>query len=573
MIVFTLTSASQNKPIPPPRGFDSLDTPAAQKKSLPTIDLPEVVIMGAENISFAASQKNMLELYRSDVFTNRSGVGLRENYKANQAPSLAQRLVQPMIGSSFDGLVKIGYGRFVSPYVEGWYSKKLEKGDFAAHVLYNRNDDVPTYPGFNRLGVDLAGGSYFASDAPPLLSRSRVQGDVHFSYNNYPHFSFLYESGKPPYTAQWLYDRSTYLIGYGATIISRNNPFIDYRAGIFVEHTRIHENFHPSFMPPDTSVSSTENLFGITISAAKELSSILFTSQLKSVFYLNTTSGEYPNSPLYTNLGGAGEYWVRDRFKLRAAINMFLFRGSSTAASFRIYPSLRTDYFITAQWNAFLNFEPDVVRNSLRRLLLTQPYINYIPSIEHENIPFKLQAGVRFDDPAFFDVLAYMEFLKADNYIQFVRSAPSAYPWVNPLERWDVEYGDNPKIFSLNIAAVKKFSVDDRIDVTFVARNSYHGYTDTQLAYLPNYQIKALYRHSFSFPLSLEANMNLVGKRYISGKTFPGFVLFGLEAEYAFAKQFAAFFQITNLINQKFKNWDGYQARPFYIMAGFAVQF
>ena len=98
MLFFAAALFAQENPPAPPAPADSGAAKRISAHPLPAIDLPEFVIMGSEKVSFAQSHKQLIELYRSERFTQRTAVGTREMNISTETPTSTATLLRLSFG-------------------------------------------------------------------------------------------------------------------------------------------------------------------------------------------------------------------------------------------------------------------------------------------------------------------------------------------------------------------------------------------------------------------------------------------------------------------------------------------
>ena len=553
---------------------DSLHTKPAQMKSVPAFDRPDFVIMGNEKVSTA--QKNLLNLYNSEAFTERSGVGSRETSPSVYAAPQTHSLLTPLQGAEFNGYAKAGIGRFNSPYAEVWYGRKFPLGDITADVFYQNNKKFESYPGNTTAGFNIAGGSYIFSDAAALFARSKVQGNFAFTYNDFPFAAWSLSQPAAPDQNSWGWYRTIKLIRYGGEMISRDNALFDYQAGLNAEHSIINHRNRLSLTDPDYP-SAVENIFSLSVNAGKQWSSYYFSGSFKASAYAfsNEASAYNKVAPFYLTASGYAQKKLSDKLDAKAGIEAFIYRGSWGVIQFRFFPSITLGYLLDPDWDAFLKFSPRVVQTSLSSLIDVDPFV-YYPALQHQENRIDLQIGGRYDDKSSLHGMIFFDYLLAYNY--------PAYSWFDQRSPADITpilthpyYESASEIISLHATGSKYFSPLDEVQLTAVIRTSKNEDTKNQLTYLPAFELQTIYTRRFAFPLTLRGHVILADKRlylrYSTDKSLSGYVSVSAEAEYSFTRQFGAFIRITNLFNQQYSDWYGYNAQPFFVMIGLSANF
>lgn len=186
----------------------------------------------------------------------------------------------------------------------------------------------------------------------------------------------------------------------------------------------------------------------------------------------------------------------------------------------------------------------------------------------------RIQAGMRYDDKATFSIQSQIEYLRAYNYPQFV--------WFTVINDFDYHpalnhayYGGQTEILSVNISASKRITEFDEVDGFITLHSSKNTEANKSVTYLPNSVMKAMYKRTFTFPLTVQAQLLIVGERstalFSSQRDLSSYVGFGIDAEYRLMKQLTVFLRATNLFDQHYEDWIGYDGRPLFMLAGFSI--
>lgn len=554
---------------------DSTDFAKKNKHLFPPIDPPE--ILNPEfptNITLPPAKAWYEVIQRSSKL---HGTLPSSALDGNSNDRLFQKtLLAPPARSHYNGFIQAGVGSDASPLLHLHYARELPQGDVATRLWYEQSKSRGNYPGFNDFHMTLAGGTFFSPDANPLWRKSRIEAHASLDLQSYPY-------GKPPSSAknfpfqwEWLYDRSNLFVDYGVAIHSRENSLIDYTFALTVTHTKISDSAYAHELANYNHRSSLENIYKGQITVRKELQEVLFEGGIDLQLYSQATDWYAPSSPLFFATHVSAQKAWSERLSLKAKLTAYVFHGTDGKDFTRFYPSLSSWYILNEEWKAFISFYPDVSPQSVERQLRKHPFIfrasHAIPEIMHEDIPIRFRIGAAYDNPALCSGEVSLEYLKANSFAQIGRAFSPDF-LMNPIEVWYTRYDGDPKILTMNIYG--KMMLGEHQDVTLDCkiRQSYQGYSEKAIPYLPVYELRASLHSSFEFPLQLYSSFELIGRRFgetrepydLRSFTMPAYLLIGVRAEYDYLDRFQASLSVSNLLDQRYERWDGYDARDIYL--------
>ncbi len=555
-------AAAQEKPVPPPKEFKP--ETAEAKKSLPSLNLPEYVITGADVIAFSGYSKEELAVADPASFSKRAGRGTRESWYGDPRP--VKDLISPseIYGNKYTSLLRVGFGSFSTPYLEAWYNNSFTKADINAHTVIEKSDGHVDDAGYSRFAFDINGGSWFPSNDAPLIARSRIEGKIAYRYHDYG----LYANAIPLSEKQFEFDRTTNELDFGVGLVSRENALFDYSARLFGEHTSMDDRL--SVHAADTALfdfDAQEFTIGTNISVATQAGELpLRGTLLAAVSDAGSTPGS-EDTPGFFQLRGESEYWFRPDLMLRFGAMLFSLANSDGTGSTSAYPTLYGEYYFDNEMRVFLGYTPSVDRNSIRRLIGINPYLTVCPVVRHQETPVAFQLGLAYDVRKGLALSAYVDYRETDNYPAFVRLP-------QPLnQQWDVDYSGTSKIFSLHAETEVRVSNVATAAGEFIVRSSENSLTGASVVYLPNYEFSFVYTHRFPFGLRLLGSLKVLGDRRADEEDLGTLLYIGGEAQYWIIENVGAFLRVSNIIDQTYQLWQGYDQAPLFLMAGIQARF
>ena len=308
----------------------------------------------------------------------------------------------------------------------------------------------------------------------------------------------------------------------------------------------------------------------------KELQEVLFEGGIDLHLYSQATDRFAPSSPLYFATHVSAQKALSERLTLKAKFTAYVFNGTDGKSFTRLYPSLYSWYTLNEKWKAFISFIPEVSPQSVERQMRMHPFLFHVfystPEIVHEDIPIRMRIGAAFDDPALFSGEVSLEYMKANSFAQIGRAFSQDF-LLNPIEAWYTRFDGDPKILTLNINGKKSLDENQDVNLDCIIRQSYQGYSEKEIPYLPIYELRVSHHYAFEFPLHLYSSLELIGRRYAETRepsylrsfTMPAYLRLGVRAEYDYLDRYRASFRVSNLLNQRFESWDGYDARGIYL--------
>jgi hypothetical protein len=559
-LIFGLSSFALNaqvKPTPPPKVFKP-ETQNA-RKSLPSLNLPEYIITGSDVIVYSGYTKENLTLADEEAFSRRVGRGSRESWYGDPEP-IADLLSPSVIyGNQHTILGRAGFGSFSTPYFEGWYNEHYANGDLNAHAQYISSDGHVPEADYKNFVLDLNGGSWLASDLHPIVARSRVQANMSYGYKDYGLYANTARRSRPSLD----FRRSANILDLGADLVSRDNQIVDYKVGLFAEYTLLDESM--TVTNPDSLLSQydhTEFVFGLQAEVETHIGDFPVETHMLAAFTDQSASEGSGSNPAFFELRAASEHWFAKNILLQFSAELYSLANSDGSGHTSVHPTVRAEYHFDHEIHSYIGFIPEVQRNSMRKMLTTNPFVTLAPQIRHQETPIAIRIGTAYDDRKFLSINGYADYREINDYAAF-----SLLPL--PLhQQWDVMYEGITSIFSVHVESQIVVSDKGRAMTEFVVRSSENDELASSVPYLPNYEISFEYSHLLPYNIQVSGLFKLLGDRKADDEDLGSAVFLGLEADYWFMKNAGVFLRLSNIIDQEYQVWQGYDALPIFIMAG-----
>lgn len=552
-------AAAQDKPLPPPRDF----TPETKEARdvLPALTLPEYVITGSDMISFTEDRKGNAAAPESRDFTARAGRGDREARFFDTFPTRMPQATPDLTGSSERFRMRAGIGTFTTPLIEAWYADRYPQGDAAAHMAYERSNGHVARADYSRIDLGLNGGTYLPRTLHPLLSSSRVQGDLRIESGKYGLYADKLARRDPSLD----FDREVLGFDAGADLISRRNAVLEHALRFSFGHYAIDEIFGVRDTIPLDAYRQIENRLALEGKAKARFEG--HPLHLALLMHVNDLSESGPGArrPFHTTASAGSAFTLGARFRLDASASAYLYRGSDHASQFRLYPSVTLRHLTSDDWTLFAGWQPEVREQTLRGYLRQNPYLMLASVVRHTDLPLRFLFGAAYDDRAESSARVFLEYLSTESWPRF-----SLLP--DPVaQQWEMRYDGRTGIVNINAELVHSFTSHTRIQAGAVLRSSRTGEHKGRVPYLPDYEVRALLQHEFPTDLRVQTSLELIGEQEGDGSVVPAWMLLGLDIEYRLLRNVGVFLHFENLLDRSWQRWPGYRERPFFMMGGVSV--
>ena len=574
--LFVLASrlSAQDGPVSP------VDSAAAP---LPRLS-PSIERSGArfDTVRVREQQKRAIPLRAATEVPARPGGATRES-TIGEASSAAPNFSPSMQnGRARTAYGRLGLGVFLTPFAEGWYAQQFEAGDIAAHALFENSQGHVDGAGYTKLRIDANGGSFLPSTLPPLLSRSRIEGDAHVSSDVYRLYAALHNAR----SAALDIERTASGLDASASLLSRMNTELDYRARLFASVRFIREQLSSRDSLPFLRDDFGEWRGGFRAEADRMLfnhpvHASLLVSQSAVEFTWPNGDAHYsaylarigdsrilPQSPRGTTFLHA-EARTRHAFRpdldVDGGVALYLYRGTRTATSGRLYPFVTARYDFNTEVSAFAKLGACVSDVSSASLLAENPYLRLGAELRQRDTPVYFTLGVDVDARGPFSgrVTAAYSFSSSD------------YIWIRDPEipaQWNLRYDGYTSIFILQGQGTWTIGPRDRVLGTALLRSSSNTAIHAAVPFLAPLEASGTDTREFPFGISASGALHLVGTRSTGDGNLPAVLLARVEGEYRVTTQLGAYACIDNLFGQQYEWWPGYEARPLFLSIGITVR-
>ncbi|MCX7984034.1 MAG: TonB-dependent receptor [Bacteroidetes bacterium] len=524
------TLDSKPRPIPPFETVDSVDTLVMERRELllPTIRLPEYVILGSPSIELQAGEKQEAPLIEL------------------KSSSLAQRVEEK--------------SPFVNIYaIDRWfskYSKKFNRGYARASggmystyaVEINHSDEVAN--------TFLSGSAtyYISKGYAPYTDRSH--GSVEFSSRGQVTIPSLVTSASASGTFR--YTRGKYKF-YGSrtpshdrivslgTLRALMSEFYEYpRSDVSLELYSLRISDTTAMRIENRIILEGTTQFNITkqIPVGTRVQLFVGTSDLSGIL-IHTWSQRYE--------------W--NTINVEGALNIAWCKGMLGQNLIRLSPNIRVFSELIAGHIFSIAYQPMVQPSSVFSLLTLCPYIHSSSSILHPSITDAGVFGIESNWNSMFRSKAQVSLQKVKDY-----------PLLSEVSQgvWQATQYETVTDVAFLGEVVAKFNVNDYFSTQLWAKTMKTS-SGQVVPYVPSFEFHAQWYHEFTENIRSSLKTRYIGERTNVGlntKLLPPYFVVDAGGEYDFTSNVRGTFQILNLTNTMYSHWLHYKNEPVTIHIG-----
>ncbi|KAB2922845.1 MAG: hypothetical protein F9K22_10665 [Bacteroidetes bacterium] len=540
------TLAAQEKKEPPPSAPGAVPAQAPKSDApLPKIDLPEFVITGSERIDLDVATKPADDEER--LFTpERPTPGLR-SFETEGAAARKQTKSFPAVPSPMNGKVFGGFGFYLTPQLDGWLTGSDERSSYLLNGHYSASEGHVRNGGWWRGGFGVKGRTVLP-ESSRVLPYAQLSGELRYGRESYRPYASA-ESTQ-------VRDLSSYEVSVGAgsryALPYRSLSGFDYSGRIGIA----------GFSASDSSTNSETDLF-LTGTATTRFMAAAFRAQTEYRF--TTYDMALPNmkSGQWFVLKGDGQTLLLPSLQLTFALQQFLYRGNTGAASGRLYPQAELRYFLTESATMSVGFVPAVERTTLSSLIRTNRYMRFAAPLLPSDVPVHVTAGLEFSPMPELTASAKFSYRHIDNEPTFLDTGGAKV--------WEVRYLSGVRSSRVDLSVSYRF--DERQNVTAYLWTSSARQKDSSLVlpYRSAFTAGSVFHRTFDIGVNLEAAAEYVAARpsdFSGVNENAGYLFASVKGDVALADRFRAYAELHNLLDQHYYIWNGYRERGIYLLAG-----
>ncbi len=507
-----------------------VDAPDSSSSPLPEIHLPEFVITGNEVFDFKEFGKASVDpdlLPETDTYRESL---TRESSASSTGPAWKERagLTPPVPG--LNGRFSAGYGSYNTPSFEGWLGALsprahiLLRGGFVSSDGHVQNADY-------RRGFSTMSGGWQVPESSPLLPGSIMEANVGIAGSSYR----FYGSRTP------LRERTVGTFDLGLTVASTVFDGVDQNTTVALRATSV-----------DDSADAHEREFAGDLHVRGRIDEIDVHGNVGVAWnFLSAPSVRY--DPYVVQGQFSGRYHIDPNMELTGGVSLYLFRGSDTRTSGRVYPSLGFSWSALPGVRVFAKVDPAVERHRLSELVEENPYLETRAAIRPTDHTIRFSLGADGDLASGFTTRLGLTYDRMRDYPLF--SDPSV------SGSWDIAYGGMTTIISLDASLYTDLSESDQAGLTMTVRSTENSETLSPVPYVPRLRLSGQYSHRFPFDVTVRSNLQVLGSSpadVSNSRTVPAYAVLSADAEYFVADRLRLLVNLEDMLNSEQKRFDGY---------------
>ncbi len=463
------------------------------------------------------------------------------------------KLKQEPQSNVYGGYLRVGYGNYVSPLLEGYFNTTRDKNKLVGvHAFHNSSDKGPV-DGRNS-GSGTSGISLFAKSFNDAIA---LAGNAGFE-NRTTHF-YGYPAGQDVSASDIKQSYNLFKLS-GELSNSKNSDF-SYTLGAGFNYlldkyeareTEANFNFSSAYKLNDDS--------RINISAS------YFIISRKDAFVEGTARNLFTVAPSY-------EFLPIEDLRISIGFIVAFENDSIHSKSTHIYPDLKATYPLSPSVDVVVSLSGGIDKVSLQSLSYDNIWLGPNVPIFHTNRAIDFNAGLKAKLGNKVAAHSGLSFANLKNWYYFVNSEADQ-------SKFDVDYDRGAGTRRTNLYAALSYAQSER--AKFMLRGDLFRYGMGNLAeawHRPTYKLTANASYNlydkilFHADLIAQGGMRAFDPVTTETVTLDGAFDLNFKTEYLFSRSFSAFVQLNNITSSKYPLFLNYPVRGFQIMGGITWSF
>jgi len=463
------------------------------------------------------------------------------------------KLKQETQSQPYGGFVRVGFGNYVSPLLEGYINTTRDKNKLiGAHVYHNSSDKGPV-DGKNS-GSGSSGISVFGKTFSNAIALS---GNAAFE-NRTTHF-YGYPEGQEVEASE--IKQSFDLFKLGGELSNSKNSEFSYKLGA-------------SFGFLKDKYDARETEVGFNFNSAYELDEDSRIAIKADYFIISRKDRlvELKARNLFT-VAPSYQFVVIDDLKLSIGVIAAYENDSIDSKKLHLYPDFKATYPLSPSVDAVASLSGGIEKVSLQSLSYDNLWLAPNIPIFHTNKALEFNVGLKAKLGNKVAVHSGMSFASLKNYYYFVNSEADQ-------SKFDVVYDEGAGTRRVNLYAALSYAQSEV--AKFMVRGDFFNYGTGSLDgawHRPTYKVTAngsynLYnKFLFSADVIAQGGMKTIDPVTDKIVKLDGAFDLNFKTEYLFSKSFSAFVQLNNITSNKYPLFLNYPVRGFQIMGGITWSF
>lgn len=474
-------------------------------------------------------------------------------------PIVPAQMVGEPLTKLYNGLVKIGFGNYTTPYGEAWYNS-LRSKDYAYGIHMKHLSSSSTLKDY---GNDSYSDNEIGLNGKKFLKEHTLSGNFDYK-RNVVHF--------------YGYDPTLFLLDKDATV-QRFNLF-SANAELMSHYTkpeRLNHDIRLNYYNLMDLYKSSEN----NINANGFVQTMIQGEQLKvnaAVDYYNyKTKTDTTNNTIITlnpNFIASGEKY-RASLGLTAAIDM------QSSTKFYFYPNVELSYNI---------FEDIIIpyggvsgglkKNSYKSITDENPFVLSSLVLQNTNTKYELYGGLRGTLSSRIAYTTKVSYASVGNMMLYVNDYTQLMQ-----NRFDVIY-DNAEV--LHVRGEVSYQAREKLRINL--QGDYFNYKmqhELRAWYMPQVKFTLSGNYNLQDKIVIKADLFYVDNQFarviapnestgvneVQAKELKGVFDANLGVEYRYNKKLGFFVNFNNIAAQRYYRWYNYPTQRFQVMAGLSYSF
>lgn len=470
------------------------------------------------------------EIHILDLSTPPVSVGEKEH----SAPTLGRRWETRFraLPRTSNGAVTMAFGNYTTPSLRGWWGGASSKSEIFVRASYTSSKGSEQYRDFRNGSANVSAGWILPETAGWLASGS-VQTRLGFQGNRYR----LFGSDMPSQV------RSVHRLE-GEVSVRSDGANESFRNALL----------HVGAIRMDDRHRAQSVCAGIRFDVAGILGSTFTLAMVEVWKDYQTLPSVRKENPLLGQLELGVRLQPADRLRLTVGGRVHHRRYAGSHNAWRVVPRADIVYHLGQVASLFAAYDPKAERTTLSAFVETNPYVSDSSTVRHMDVATDLRLGATVHLAGVLTGRLALSYRRVHAYPQFI---------INSVKLWDVSYSGMSRIFAVEAEAyVEKESTIAGMSIA-LKRTLAEPVSDAEIPYVPNVLLRATFRHAFNFGLTVSTDARYTGRRFADVKNvqrLSPFLRWDVRTE--FGKMFRVGAEVTNVLDTRAGDWEGYAGEP-----------
>lgn len=547
--IFTFTMSAVQEPEKKEAAKKDVDLQNVQTPKsdavLPKIDVPEFVITGSERIDLNIESKTENDQER--IYTPSAPTPGERPMNVGEALTPKQIKSFTKTPGAMNGKVFAGFGFYGTPQFDGWFGQYNPTSSFVMNGYYSESQGHVTDAGYWNGGFGVRG-AYILPESTALIPFAQLNAEAKYDRDAYRAYGSQFSN------------RVRDLSGLEVSGGIGSRYALPYRALSGVDYSA--RTGWSTFSATD-SVQSTEHEFFVNGTASTRFFETAFRGQIEyratgySMPLPGVTSGQW------FMLRTEGRQSLIPALQISFALQQFIYRGNLGPAAGRFYPNLELRYSFAENGSIYAGYGPTVERNTLSSIVKQNRYIDFTVPLTPTDTRVNVYGGMEFSPIEELTTTVKVTYKHINNYPTFYDK--------DSAKVWEVLYLSGIRSIKIDLSALYRLNQKQNVTAYFSTQSVRQKDSSGVVPYLPKFTCGAAYHHFFDVGLHAEAFAEYNASRFTdfsNGHSNAGYVYTGVKAEIEMFGQFRGHAELTNLIDQQYFVWNGYQERTVFLLLG-----